>query len=229
MCPSTSWPSARPVTLLGILLWLACGAAPLRAAGRNTAIGATIGGSTRPAGESDRPYLGPGFGGTSLGLTVSVETAVRSSFGVSVEASFATAITGMQFQRQSGGTNALVSEHHDSILSLLAKGRIPLAPRFQIAVGGGVGLAYRQTLRSGSFTPVSPPHTQTPVTEELTDRVFAVTAGVDGTVSIHERWALVANLRVHKLLDDDRDPDGVVERGVSSLIFRYGLGARFAF
>jgi hypothetical protein len=36
-------------------------------------------------------------------------------------------------------------------------------------------------------------------------------------------------VRVHGLLDDDRLPDGVVRRGVSSLIFRFGVGAQLGY
>jgi hypothetical protein len=35
--------------------------------------------------------------------------------------------------------------------------------------------------------------------------------------------------RLHYLLDDDRQDDGVVERGVSSVIFRFGAGLHVRF
>jgi hypothetical protein len=42
-------------------------------------------------------------------------------------------------------------------------------------------------------------------------------------------WALAALVRGHLLRDKDRLPDGVVRRGVSSVIVGYGVGAQVRF
>jgi len=210
-------------------LWFVCAPGAGVSAAENTTIGAVLGGSTLPTGRSDQPYLGPGFGGTSLGFVVYAERALHPSISLAGEVSLASAITGSQRQRASGGDNTLMSEHHDTLLSVVAKAKAPAAKRFQIALAGGAGFARRQTSRSGTFTSATPPFASTPVAENLTNRVFALTGGVDGIVSVHKRLALVTNVRVHRLLDDDRRPDGVVRRGVSSVVLRYGLGAQVAF
>jgi hypothetical protein len=43
-------------------------------------------------------------------------------------------------------------------------------------------------------------------------------------VRLGDRAGVVVAGRLHYLLDDDRQDDGVVERGVSSIIFRVGAG-----
>ena len=130
-------------------------------------MGAALARSTQAAGDSDRPYLGPGFGGTSVGSVI----------------------------------NAV----------------------------GGTGVAWRQTNRTGAFRSNRPPFISTPVAETLSNAVFAASGGLDGAIALHQRLAILALVRVHLLHDKDRLPDGVVRRGVSSVIVRYGVGAQVRF
>lgn len=188
--------------------------------------GATIGWSARAEGDSDQPYLGPGFGGSSLGAVVFVDASLSSTVRLGAEASFARSISGVQRQRAASGNNTFDSRHRDSIVSGVVKVALPVAARVQTAVGGGLGFARRQTERDGVFSPNVPPFVATPVSQRLSDTVLATTAAFDVAVSLTDHAALLALIRVHYLLDDDRLPDGVVQRGVSSLIFRTGAGAR---
>jgi hypothetical protein len=219
-----------PGTLVSLLWWCASVLAPVTwAAERRISVGAALGGSTQPAGKSDRPYLGPGFGGTRLGFLAAAEARLSSSLGLAGEISLGGRISGSQQQRAPGGNNALLSQHRDRVLSLVLKLDAPAPERFHLALAGGAGLARRQTRRSGLFTPNSPPFSATPVAEELSSWDIALTGGIDGSVALDDRVSLVTMVRVHRILDDDRLPEGVVRRGVSSVIVRYGLGARVAF
>jgi hypothetical protein len=65
--------------------------------------------------------------------------------------------------------------------------------------------------------------------QTLSDAVLAVTGGVDGVFPISGRVGILALARVHYLADKDQTPEFVVRRGVSSLIFRYGIGVRVRF
>jgi hypothetical protein len=192
-------------------------------------VGATLGFSTQPMGASDSPYLGPGFGGTSVCSVLFVDADVSPAVTVGGEISVARDITGSQRERVPEGGNTLLSEHHDTVVSGMVKLKTPATSRFQMAAGAGAGLARRQTNRSGTFGPFNPPFVLTPVTETLSDTVLAVTGGLDGVFAINRRVGILALVRVHYLADNDRLPDGVVHRGVSSVILRYGIGARVRF
>src|SRR5476651_1667174 len=76
-------------------------------------VGAAIGLSLQSAGASDNPHLYPGFGGTSLAGVGMIDVAIRPRVSIGVELSLAGDISGVQSQRVIGGTNALVSNHHD--------------------------------------------------------------------------------------------------------------------
>jgi hypothetical protein len=192
-------------------------------------VGAAVGLSTQAAGDSDRPYLGPGFGGTSLSSIIFVDAALNSAISVGGEVSLAADITGSQDERVSGGSNALLSQHHDTIFSAVFKVNIPASNQFHLAAGGGIGLAGRETNRTGTFRPNVPPFLLTPVAENLSDTVLALTGCVDGVIAIRNRIGILGLVRVHYLADNDRGPGGVVHRGVSSLIVRYGVGAQIRF
>ena len=69
----------------------------------------------------------------------------------------------------------------------------------------------------------------TPVAETLSNAVLTASGGLDGVIALHKRLAMLALVRVHLLGDKDRLPDGVVQRGVSSVIVRYGVGAHVRF
>ena len=79
--------------------------------------GVTVGLSSVPAGDTDRPYLGPGFGGSALGGLLFMHRGIRDRLSVGGEASMAADITGRQQQRVIGGANNLTSRHHDTVFS----------------------------------------------------------------------------------------------------------------
>ena len=192
------------------------------------AVGAAFGLSTQAAGDSDRPYLGPGFGGSNVGSVIFLDVAMGRTASLGGEFSTARNISGSQAQRVPGGNNTLLSEHHDIVVSAVVK-LTRTTNRFHVAAAGGLGFARRQTERTGTFRPNVPPFVLSPVTETLSDTVLAATGGLDGVLAISERVGILALARVHYLADNDRLPDGVVHRGVSSLILRYGIGARVRF
>jgi hypothetical protein len=208
--------------------WCLSLALPASAAGQ-VGVGAALALSTQAAGASDSPYLGPGFGGTHLGSVVSLDVDVGRTVSAGGEFSTAGDISGSQVERVSGGSNSLLSEHHDTVASAVVKFKVPTTNRLHVAGVGGFGFARRQTERTGTFGRNFPPFATTPVTEHLSDTVLAVTGGVDGVVAIRRGLGILALLRIHVLADDDRLPDGVVHRGVSSVILRYGVGAQVRF
>jgi hypothetical protein len=210
------------------LLTLACIPAEV---GAQPLVGATVGVSNQGAGASDAPYLGPPFGGTSLTSIVMVDVPVGEKVSVGGEASLAASISGTQNQRVGSFTNAqFVSRHHDSVISATIKAGMPFAGRVRAAAVGGFGAARRYTSRTGivaesfSSTPGSSPYSAS-----LTTWVPAATGGGDAAVHVAERVAIVTTGRVHFLLDNDRREDGVVRRGISSLIVRIGAGVQIGF
>jgi hypothetical protein len=201
------------------------------AATAQVAIGAALGLSTQPAGASGSPYLGPGFGGTSLGAVISLDVDVSPRVSLGGELTKARDISGSQQERVSGGSNTFLSEHHDT----LVYGIVKLKPRtwaaYHLAAVAGLGFARRQTQRTGgTFNSSRPPFAMTPIKDEtLSDAVLAVTGGMDGVFPISRRAGILALVRVHYLADKDLTREFIVYRGVSSLIFRYGIGARVRF
>jgi hypothetical protein len=193
------------------------------------AIGGVFGLSTRAAGADDRPYLGPGVGGTSLGSVIFVEVDVSQTVSLGSEFSKAGTISGAQEERVSAASKKFLTTHHDTVLY----GVIKLKPRnttgSHVVAVGGLGFARRQTERTGTLTSSIRPFTTTPVLETLSDTVPAATGGVDGVFPISRRAGILVVARVHYLADKDRGLQGIVYRGVSSLIFRYGIGLRVRF
>jgi hypothetical protein len=59
--------------------------------------------------------------------------------------------------------------------------------------------------------------------------VWTLTAGVDLAVVITNYVAVLGIGRLYRLRDADRQADGVVRRGVSSTILRYGAGLSVRF
>jgi hypothetical protein len=193
-------------------------------------IGAVVGPSHQRRGASDSPYLGPGFGGNSLAFVILADIDAGRAMSVGAEVSAASSISGDQSQRVPGGNNVFRTEHRDVIGSLVAKVWTPAPARVRAAVAGGIGFAVRHTERTGTFrSTFSPSPMNRAVSEILTDTVVAASAGVDLVVADLQRVGLLALWRVHFVWDDDRNPDGVVRRGVGSIIFRYGVGARIRF
>jgi hypothetical protein len=160
-------------------------------------------------------------------MFVDVDVSPRVSIGG--ELSMAGTISGSQNERVSGGSNTLLNTHRDT----LVHGVVKLKPRtttgFHVVAVGGIGLARRQTERTRTFAPSVRPVSTNPAIETLSDTVLAATGGVDGVLPISRRVGILTLARVHYLADKDRAPDGIVYRGVSSLIFRYGIGVHVRF
>ena len=154
---------------------------------------------------------------------------VGPTVSVGGDASFSGDLTGQQFERVSGGANQLMSRHRDSIFSGVVKARSSPSSIVQLAAGGGVGLARRHTVRTGIFVRDFQPRTAVTVSEMLKDNVVAFSGVVDATVRVNKRLGLIALFRIYKLDDDDRLPDGVVKRGVSTVIARYAVGGQLRF
>jgi hypothetical protein len=96
----------------------------------------------------------------------------------------------------------------------------------KVAAAFGVGAGWRHTNRHGTFRSDLPPFSTAAVEQTLSNAVLATTIGFDGAVVVSPRTALLWTGRFHVLNDDDREPSGVVRRGVGSTIFRFGGGAR---
>ena len=207
----------------------------VRAAERPVTLGATVGASTQGAGKSDLPYLGPPFGGTTVGSIVFIDAERGTIWSVGVEMSLATAITGTQRSRGNprlGGsfvTNTFASNHKDLLFSGTVKAKTPANARFQAAAAAGFGLAIRQTDRVGTSTSDFPPVRTAPFQETVSDWVPAATFGADGAIALNRRISVLVIARLHALIDDDKLPSGVVARGVGSVLFRYGVGALVRF
>jgi hypothetical protein len=194
------------------------------------AVGAALGQSHQAEGKSEFPYLGPGFGGSSLAGIGMVDLSIGSRVSVAGEVSLAADISGTQNQRAPGGNNHFVSDHHDTVFSGLMKIGTPSGERVRAMAVIGGGIAQRRTERTGTFgRDFTPVPTTTPFQETLTDYVWALTAGLDVAVGLTDHVALLGVGRFHQLKDNDLQPDGVVHRGVSSTILRYGGGLQIRF
>jgi hypothetical protein len=221
--------SSVRVLLLALVVWTS-GEAIVRAAEPPIAVAATLGLSSQTSGDSDLPYLGPPFGGgTSLAGALFVDVDVNARLSVGGEVSLGSELNANQQQRASGGTNTLRSRHHDTIFSGTVKLTAMNAGRARVAAVAGVGLGWRHTIREGSFRSDLPPFSPMPVEQTLSDAVFTTTFGFDGVLAFSSRTALVWTGRFCLVNDDDREPSGVVRRGVSSRVFRFGGGGRFRF
>jgi hypothetical protein len=217
--------------LLHLLLVLAIGhwSIAVCSAEELSAAGFTVGFSSAAAGETDRPYLGPGFGGSSLGGLLFMQRGIRDRLSVGGEASVAADITGRQQQRVTGGANNLTSRHRDMVFSGVVKLSVVSVEHADVSALVGGGAAWRHTVRDGTFRSDQPPFPLSDIQQTLSDVVFAATFGFDGAIVFDQRTALVFTGRIHTLADDDRDPGGVVRRGVASRLTRFGGGARFSF
>jgi len=211
------------------VLGLCCALPSVAASQDQTAIGVTVGLSSQNPGDSDRPYLGPGFGGSAVGAIAFADRVTSRRTDVGGEASVSGDIEARQQQRTSTGANDFRTRHRDAVFSAILKYRLVGIERAYVngAVGGGV--AWRHTVRDGTGRANSPPFDVSTVHQTLSNGVFAATLGLDGVVMIGLRTGFVFSGRVHLLADRDREPDGVVRRGVASTLVRVGGGARFAF
>jgi hypothetical protein len=202
---------------------------PLAAAAQVSAA-ATLGTSFQGEGDDDSPYLGPPFGGSSVAAIGMIDGAISSHFTIGAEVSVAGGIEGTQFQRAGGGSNHFVSTHRDTVLSILLKAGTPAGERVRAAAVVGGGIAQRRTHRVGTFSnEFSTSPITRPFEDTLTDYVWTLTAGADVAVGITDHVAAVGVGRLYRLKDDDREPFGVVRRGVSSTILRIGAGLQVRF
>jgi hypothetical protein len=193
-------------------------------------VGATLGQSRQGEGVSDQPYLGPPFGGTSVAMLVMVDVPLAPRVTIGGEMSLAGTISGAQSQRAGlGASNDFVSEHRDNVFSGMVTFWTPDGKPVRAALAGGAGIAQRHTVRTGTTRSSFPPFTSTPFSDTLSDVVLAYSLGVDIVVRVTDHVGVLASGRVHRLGDDDRLPDGVVDRGVSSTIYRYGGGLQIRF
>jgi hypothetical protein len=194
-----------------------------------TVVGGAIGASSQSAGASDIPYLGPPFGGDAVSGVGLIDFHLRGHFTIGGEASLAGPISGTQTQRTGTSSNAFESRHRDSVFSGVLKFGVPLGSRVRAAAAAGAGGAWRSTARSGTTASIFPPSSRQPFNDTLSDFVFAYTFGGDVDVRITDRVSALAIARWHRLRDDDLQSDGVVKRGISSNITRYGAGATWRF
>jgi len=145
------------------------------------------------------------------------------------EVSTAGAISGDQSQRTGTASNAFTSHHRDTVFSGTAKIGVSIGGRVRAAAVGGAGGAWRRTSREGTTASLFPPASRAPFSETVTNLVFAYTLGGDVTFKLTDRLAILVAGRRHQLHDKDRLDTGVVARGVSSTIYRGGLGAQWRF
>jgi len=192
-------------------------------------VGGAIGASSQSAGSDTFPSLTPGFGGDAISGLGLIDFPFRGHFTIGGEASLAGSITGTQTQRTSASSNAFESRHRDSVFSGVLKFGVPIGSRVRAAAAAGAGGALRRTTRSGTTASIFPPSSRQPFNDTLSDFVFAYTFGGDVQVHLTDRVSALAIARWHRLRDDDLQSDGVVKRGVSSNIVRYGVGATFRF
>jgi hypothetical protein len=189
-----------------------------------TTIGVAAGASRQEAGDSDIPYLGPPFGGTSAAVLAMIDFRVAGNMTLGGEGSLATSITGDQSQRTASMTNAFTSRHSDSVFSGVVKIGTPIDRHLHAAFVAGGGAALRRTRREGTTASIFPPTARSPYSDSVSDLVFAYSLGGDIDVRITPRIRILGVVRWHRLLDDDRADGGVVKRGVASKILRAGAG-----
>jgi len=211
--------------LLVALLVVAC--AP--SSGAQTVVGGAVGTSKQAEGASDFPFLNPPIGGTTVSAIGLIDFRFKGNTTVGVEASSSSAIVGEQTQRTGSASNAFESRHRDSVFSGTFKYGRPFGSRVRAAAVAGGGLAWRRTARSGTTQSVFPPASHQPFSDTLSDFVLAYSLGGDVEVRVTDRVGVMAIGRWHRLRDDDLASDGVVKRGVSSTIVRFGAGATFRF
>jgi hypothetical protein len=213
--------------IVAAALVLVCASSGLRA---QPLVGAAVGFSRQGAGDSDLPYLGPPFGGTSLTSMLMLDVPVAPTVSIGGEASIASSISGEQSARVAEGSAQFVSAHRDTIVSANVKVGTPFRGRLRAAVVGGVGAARRHTSRIGLVAdPFSTRPAASPYAASLTTWVPAISGGGDAAVQVASKVAILATGRVHLLADKDRDHSGVVRRGVSSVVVRIGAGVQIAF
>jgi len=206
-------------------LVLAC--APISSA--QTVVGGTVGTSRQSEGASDIPYLGPPLGGNTVSAIGLIDFRFKRNTTIGVEASTSGALVGNQTQRAGTASNAFESRHRDSVFSGTFKFGRSFGSRVHAAAVAGGGLAWRRTARAGTTQSIFPPSSRQPFSDTVSDLVPAYSLGGDVGVRLTDRLGVIAIGRWHRLRDDDLASGGVVKRGISSTIVRFGAGATFRF
>jgi len=137
---------------------------------------------------------------------------------LAVEGSVARSITGEQSARGSG---SFLTSHTDRIFSALAAWTPATTGSVMPTIVGGASMALRHTTRTGTPVPINGLR---PFSQVLDDTVVGIVGGLDGRARTSSRLSFMVSLRVHYLLDRDERGDGVVKRGIGSLITRFGAG-----
>jgi opacity protein-like surface antigen len=194
-----------------------------------TVVGGAFGVSKQTEGASDIPYLGPPIGGNTTSALGLIDFRFRRNTTIGIEASTSGAISGNQTQRAGTASNAFESRHRDSVFSGTFKFGRSFGSRVRAAAVAGGGLAWRRTARSGTTQSVFPPSSRQPFNDTVSDFVLAYSLGGDVGVRLTDRLGVIAIGRWHRLRDDDLASGGVVKRGISSTIVRFGAGATFRF
>ena len=138
-------------------------------------------------------------------------------------------ISGFQSERISAGENRFVSTHRDVLMLGVAALQGRPSSRIHFAAVAGGGLARRHTSRVGTTLRLSPTRVETPFAEVLTGISPVVGGGPNIVFTVSDSVGIVGMWRGHYVLDDDRGGDGVVERGVSSLLVSFGVGVQVTF
>lgn len=129
-----------------------------------------------------------------------------------------------QQQLRTDATIADVRTHHrDTVLSALAKYRIPCLEYFDVALVAGGGAAVRRTTREGTVRSLLDPRASTPIDDRLSNVVPAGTVGFEGTFYVSPRTALVLTARWHLLNDNSRSANE------GATMFTFGGGGRVSF
>jgi hypothetical protein len=200
---------------------------PDTAAAQSRTVGAAGGLSLRNEGRSDRPYLGPGYGGSARSVIAFFTADVRDAVAVGVELMVPGTISGMQQERVSSGENRVLSTHRDVLMLGVASVNARYVTGVHVAGVLGGGAAIRHTSRVGQFRSYNNPAVPSPVSYSLTNVVPVVGGGPNVTFAVNNRIGIVGLWRLHYLLDTDLD--GSTRRGVSSFIATWAVGAQVMF
>jgi hypothetical protein len=192
-------------------------------------VGGAVGVSKQTEGVSDIPYLGPPLGGNAISALGLIDFRLTRNTTIGAEASLAGPIIGTQTQRAGTSSNRFDSRHADSVFSGVFKIGRPIGSRVRAAAAAGGGIAWRRTARSGTTASIFPPSSRQPFSDTVSDVVLEYSFGGDVEARLSDRLGVIAIARWYRLRDDDLASDGVVKRGISSKIVRFGAGATFRF
>jgi hypothetical protein len=101
--------------------------------------------------------------------------------------------------------------------------------RLSVTGAAGGGGAYRRTSREGTTASIQPPSSRQAFSETVSNFVLEYTLGADVSMRITPRISALAIARRHQLRDDDRESNGAARRGVSSTVYRAGVGVQWRF